>query len=131
MQNISKFGLSERGFLPSETPIKVIDSKNSAVSNISELTKSMMKNNKTVDENLVALIAKIGEKITIGRSRTLQNKDSRNFTYQHSTIKDNVSKLGVIVSIKADEKNEQFNLLRNLLLDLLCDIAQFIAYRDE
>ena len=43
MQNISKFGLSERGFLPSETPIKVIDSKNSAVSNISELTNELPK----------------------------------------------------------------------------------------
>ena len=30
-----------------------------------------MKNNKTVDENLVALIAKIGEKITIGRVKKL------------------------------------------------------------
>ena len=36
-------------------------------SNIEELKKAKMKNNKTVDENLVALIAKIGEKITIGR----------------------------------------------------------------
>jgi elongation factor Ts len=79
-------------------------------SNISELTKSMMKNNKTVDENLVALIAKIGEKITIGRSRTLQNKDSRNFTYQHSTIKDNVSKLVVIVSLSTNEKTEKVDL---------------------
>ena len=39
-------------------------------SNIEDLKKSKMKNNKTVDENLVALIAKIGEKITIGRSKT-------------------------------------------------------------
>ena len=69
-----------------------------------------MLNGKTVEDNLVALIAKIGEKITIGRIKTLENSNSVNFIYQHSLIKDNVSKLGVIVSIKADEKNEQFNL---------------------
>ena len=31
-----------------------------------------MKNGKTVDENLLALISKIGEKITIGRSKVLK-----------------------------------------------------------
>ena len=41
-----------------------------------------MKNNKTVDENLVALIAKIGEKITIGRSKTLELENSKIFAYQ-------------------------------------------------
>ena len=41
MGNISKFGLSKRGFLPSETPIKVIDSKNSAALSISELTNEL------------------------------------------------------------------------------------------
>jgi len=39
---------------------------NNYSSNLDELQKSKMKNNKTVDENLVSLIAKIGEKITIG-----------------------------------------------------------------
>ena len=48
-------------------------------SNIEDLKKSLMKNNKTVDENLVALIAKIGEKITIGRAITFAEKNSRNF----------------------------------------------------
>ena len=68
-----------------------------------------MKNEKTVDENLVALIAKIGEKITIGRAKTIENKNSKNFSYQHSIIKDNVSKLGVIVSIDETEKTENIN----------------------
>ena len=79
-------------------------------SNLEELKKALMKNNKTVDENLVALIAKIGEKITIGRSQTLNNQNSQNFVYQHSVIKDNVSKLVVIVSIKTSEKSEKINL---------------------
>ena len=79
-------------------------------SNIDELKKSMMKNNKSVDENLVALIAKIGEKITIGRTKTLANENSRNFAYQHSVIKDNVSKLIVIVSLSTNEKSDKIDL---------------------
>ena len=79
-------------------------------SKLESLQNSKMKNNKTVDENLVALIAKIGEKITIGRSKTINYKDSRNFVYQHSTIKDNVSKLAVVVSIKTNENNDKTSL---------------------
>ena len=69
-----------------------------------------MKNNKTVDENLVALIAKIGEKITIGRVKTLADENSRNFAYQHSVIKENVSKLTVIVSLSTNEKSDKIDL---------------------
>jgi len=79
-------------------------------SNIEDLKKSTMKNNKTVDENLVALIAKIGEKITIGRVKTLADENSRNFAYQHSVIKDNVSKLIVIVSLNTSEKSDKIDL---------------------
>ena len=83
---------------------------NNHSSNLDELKTSKMENNKTVDENLVALIAKIGEKITIGRAKTLNNENSRNFAYQHSVIKDNVSKLVVIVSININEKSNKIDL---------------------
>ena len=86
------------------------DLNNKCSSSLDDLKKSKMKNEKTVDENLVALIAKIGEKITIGRSKTIENKNSKNFSYQHSIIKDNVSKLGVIVSIDDTEKSEDINV---------------------
>ena len=33
------------------------------------LKRSKMKNGETVDDNIVALIAKIGEKITIGKQK--------------------------------------------------------------
>ena len=79
-------------------------------SNLEVLKKTTMNNNKTVNENLVALIAKIGEKITIGRTKTVQNKNARNFAYQHSVIKDNVSKLVVIVSLSTEEKSEKIDL---------------------
>ena len=83
---------------------------NNYSSEVEKLKKALMKNNKTVDENLVALIAKIGEKITIGRSMTLNLENSRNFAYQHSVVKDNVSKLVVIVSLKTDEKSDKIDL---------------------
>ena len=83
---------------------------NSCSSNLESLNKSKMLNGKLVSDNLVALIAKIGEKITIGKSITLNNSNSLNFTYQHSVIKDNVSKLGVIVSLETNENNDQINI---------------------
>ena len=78
-------------------------------SDTNKLNRSKMNNGNNVEDNLVALIAKIGEKITIGRTKTLNNPNSQNFTYQHSVIKDNVSKLGVIVSLETSEKNTEIN----------------------
>ena len=82
----------------------------SCSSNLENLNKAKMSNSKSVEENLLALIAKIGEKITIGKIKTIENSNAHNFIYQHSVIKDNVSKLGVIVSLEAQEKNDKFNL---------------------
>ena len=86
------------------------DLNNINSSSIEELKKTPMKNGNSVNENLVALIAKIGEKITIGRSKTFNNSNSINYAYQHSVIKDNVSKLVVIVSLKTDDKSDKIDL---------------------
>lgn len=80
---------------------------NQSSSDLSKLNKSKMSNGNTVEDNLVALIAKIGEKITIGKLQTIENLNSQNFIYQHSIIKDNVSRLGVVVSLETNEKNDQ------------------------
>ena len=82
---------------------------NHCSSDLEKLSKLKMNNSKTVDENLVALIAKIGEKITIGRAKTLEGENYKNFSYQHSIIKDNVSKLGVIVSFECKKKSDSIN----------------------
>ena len=76
-------------------------------SNRESLSLSKMKNGKTVDENLLALISKIGEKITIGRSRSFNCKEFKVFKYHHTIIKDNLSKLGVIVSLKTSDHSEK------------------------
>jgi len=78
-------------------------------SDLEKLDKSLMRNKKTVEENLVSLIAKIGEKITIGKAKTIENTNSKNFSYQHSIIKDNVSKLGVIVSLENNDQSDKIN----------------------
>tara|TARA_Y100000022_G_C13220719_1_gene362263 strand:- start:330 stop:1181 length:852 start_codon:yes stop_codon:yes gene_type:complete len=83
---------------------------NECSSNLEKLNNSKMSNGNTVNDNLVALIAKIGEKITIGKLKTIENPNSQNFVYQHSVIKDNVSKLGVIVSLETTEKNDKINI---------------------
>jgi len=88
---------------------EISEINNQCSSNLEKLNKSNMTNGETVEENLVSLIAKIGEKITIGKAQTIENSNSQNFTYQHSIIKDNVSKLGVVVSLESKEKNEQIN----------------------
>ena len=50
-------------------------------SDLEKLKNSKMKNTKTVDENLISLISKIGEKITLGRAKTLNYNGSKNFNY--------------------------------------------------
>ena len=83
---------------------------NNCLSDFDKLNKSIMQNKKSVSENLVSLIAKIGEKITIGRMKTLEKNNSENFTYQHTIIKDNVAKLGVIVSLEYKEKTDEIEI---------------------
>ena len=76
---------------------------NSNNSDLDKLNKSKMKDGQTVEDNLVALIAKMGEKITIGRVKTMSLTGATNFNYLHTVVKDNLSKLAVIVSIETKD----------------------------
>ena len=75
-------------------------------SNIDELKNSIMKNGASVENNLVALIAKIGEKITIGKTKTISNSSSINYQYLHTVVKDNLAKLAVIVSLETKDNSD-------------------------
>ena len=75
-------------------------------SNLDSLKKAKMKNGSSVEDNLVALIAKIGEKITIGQTKTISNSSSTNYQYLHTVVKDNLAKLAVIVSLETKENSE-------------------------
>jgi len=82
------------------------DLNNNVNSNLEDLKKSKMSNGQTVDENLVALIAKIGEKITIGKTKTVANQGTVNSKYLHTVVKDNLAKLAVAVSLETKDNSE-------------------------
>ena len=72
---------------------------------------SKMSNNKTVNENLISLIAKIGEKITITRSEYLGDDNCFNFSYVHSSSQKNVGKIGVLLSLKSTKSKSELTEL--------------------
>jgi elongation factor Ts len=79
---------------------------NQNVSDLDKLNNSNMSNDKTVEDNLVSLIAKMGEKITVGKVKTFDQPGTKNFNYLHTVVKDNLSKLSVIVSLKTTDDSE-------------------------
>ncbi len=80
---------------------------NDCNSQVEKVKSTKMKNSQTVEENLVAIIAKIGEKITIGRTKTISHNNSINFNYLHTIVKDNLSKLAVITSLETKDTSDK------------------------
>ena len=66
---------------------------------LSQIENNKMKNGITVKDNLVNLIAKIGEKITIRRAKYFDNSKGVNFFYVHSAIQKNIGKIISIVKL--------------------------------
>ena len=93
---------------------------NDSDSNLEKIKQSIMKNGTTVEENLVNMVSKIGEKITIGRQKTFNKPDSKNFYYLHTVVKDNLSKLAVILSVETTNNSEK---LTNFAKQLTMHIA--------
>ena len=84
-----------------------------------DILNSEMKNKKKVSDNLVDLISKIGEKITLRRTAYVGDENSINFCYTHSSIKKNVGKLGVLLSLEtAKSKDEILDLGKNLTMQI-------------
>ena len=75
-------------------------------SDLEKLNKSKMANGETVEDSLVALIAKMGEKITVGKAKTFNQSGSKNFNYLHTVVKDNLSKLSVIASLETSDDSD-------------------------
>ena len=67
--------------------------------NLNELNNSKMSNGSLVKENLINLISKIGEKITIRRSNFFDNLNGLNFFYVHSAIEKNIGKIISVVKL--------------------------------
>ncbi len=67
--------------------------------NLEKLNNTKMQNNILVKDNLVTLIAKIGEKITIRRAKFFDDSKGLNFYYVHSAIEKNIGKIISVVKI--------------------------------
>jgi len=76
---------------------------------LNDLKKTKMKDGNSVDYNIVRLISKIGEKITIRRSNFFDYNNCINFSYIHTSVKKNIGKLGVIATIESKKFNEKIN----------------------
>ncbi len=74
--------------------------------NLDKLNESKMSNDLLVKDNLVNLIAKIGEKITVRRSDYFDNSEGMNFYYVHSALEKNVGKIISVVKIEGVEKGK-------------------------
>ena len=75
-------------------------------SDLEKLNKSNMSNGQKVEDNLVSLISKMGEKITVGKTKTFNQSGSINFNYLHTIVNDNLSKLSVITSIETSDNSD-------------------------
>tara|TARA_B100002052_G_scaffold221012_1_gene202963 strand:+ start:857 stop:1720 length:864 start_codon:yes stop_codon:yes gene_type:complete len=82
------------------------------------LNSKKMNNGKTVEENLVTLITKIGEKITIRRAKFFSN-DGANFCYVHNSLEKNIGKVISIVKLSKSSKKD----LKDLGIKLAMHIA--------
>ena len=67
---------------------------------LNKLNETKMKNGISVKDNLVNLIAKIGEKITIRRADFFDNLNGVNFSYVHSAIEKGIGKIISIVKLE-------------------------------
>ena len=73
---------------------------------LERINNSKMKNNILVKDNLVNLIAKIGEKITIRRSKFFDSSNGSNFFYVHSAIEKNIGKIISVVKLDGITKGK-------------------------
>ena len=80
----------------------------SSKADLEKLNNSKMANGTLVKDNLVNLIAKIGEKITIRRADFFNNEKGSNYFYVHSAIEKNIGKIISIVKLDGlvKDKNE-------------------------
>jgi len=87
--------------------------------NMDKILITEMKNKKKVKEAFVDLISKIGEKISFRRNVYFGEKNLLNFSYVHSALKQNVGKLGVLVSLESSKKGEEiFNFGKQLAMHI-------------
>ena len=73
---------------------------------LKKLVEKKMSNGALVKDNLVNLIAKIGEKITIRRADFFDNSKGKNYAYVHSAIEKGIGKIISVVQIDGNSNNK-------------------------
>lgn len=82
-----------------------------------ETLKAASVNGKTVEESLTALIASIGENMTLRRMQRLEVADGVVAAYVHNALKPNRGKIGVLVALEsAGDKAQLETLARQLAM---------------
>jgi len=76
---------------------------------IDDILNAVMKNKKNVKENIISIISKIGEKITLRRCDYVNSENVINFSYLHQPIKKKFGKIGVLLSIETDLKKDHIS----------------------
>jgi len=98
--------------------------------NMEKILKSKMKNKKRVEESLVDLVSKIGEKITLRRSIFFGNEKLLNFSYIHSSIKKNIGKIGVLLSIETNKEKKDVEILGKQLAMQIASLSPMAIEKD-
>ena len=73
---------------------------------LKKLNEAKMTNGISVKDNLVNLIAKIGEKITIRRAHFFDNSNGTNFAYVHSAIEKGIGKIISVIKLEGISKGK-------------------------
>ena len=73
---------------------------------LEKLNESKMANGTLVKDNLISLIAKIGEKITIRRTNFFDNLNGSNYFYVHSAVEKNIGKIISVVKLNGVTKGK-------------------------
>ena len=79
-------------------------------SNLQKINETKMANGILVKDNLVNLIAKIGEKIIIRRANFFDNTNGLNFYYVHSAIENGIGKIISIVKLDGISKEKNYDI---------------------
>ncbi len=91
------FVAKNKDFLNFSKEISKINFK--VLGNFEKIKDFKMSNGQSVNDNLISLISKIGEKITIRRSKYFSKQKGKNFFYVHSALEKNIGKIATIVKL--------------------------------
>tara|TARA_B100000989_G_scaffold227746_1_gene174819 strand:- start:378 stop:1244 length:867 start_codon:yes stop_codon:yes gene_type:complete len=85
---------------------------------LNKINDTKMANGLIVKDNLVTLISKIGEKISIRRTNFFDNSEGLNFYYIHSAIQKGIGKIISIVKIDGITKNKNEDIGKKIAMHI-------------